>query len=118
MDLIYFDRDDVSRERDRELEARLHASFDAPWSVKNQARMHERNAGKAYHSSRHAMSFWPENSLFLKKQLHRNGSGPEQSWFWRPIACECDSIHHTKSVTKKICDFRADIGGNLREVYC
>nr|WP_300309440.1 nucleotidyltransferase family protein [Halomonas sp.] len=60
IDLVYFDPQDSSPERDRMLEARLREVSDLPWSVKNQARMHVRNADAPYVSTADAMSFWVE----------------------------------------------------------
>lgn len=60
IDLIYFDLNDVSEERDRHIEKRLKSIADLPWSVKNQARMHERNLDSPYMSTSDAMSYWVE----------------------------------------------------------
>lgn len=60
IDLIFFDRDDVSRARDRALTQRLQAQGGAPWSVKNQARMHRRHGHEPYRSTFDAMRFWVE----------------------------------------------------------
>src|SRR5262249_20762208 len=44
VDVVYFDRSDLRAERDRSVEADLVRTIaSAPWSVKNQARMHVRN---------------------------------------------------------------------------
>lgn len=60
IDLIYFDQQDVSESRDWEIEGELRAASKLPWSVKNQARMHERNMDCPYTSTEDAMSFWVE----------------------------------------------------------
>lgn len=60
IDLIYFDPLDDSERRDRELERQLGRTMAAPWSVKNQARMHRRNGDAPYHSTADAMSYWVE----------------------------------------------------------
>lgn len=60
IDLIYFDQQDMSDARDREIEGELRAASKLPWSVKNQARMHERNRDRPYTSTEDAMSFWVE----------------------------------------------------------
>ena len=60
LDLIYFDPTDISSDRDRRYEQQLRLKADLPWSVKNQARMHLRNADPPYQSSIDAMSYWPE----------------------------------------------------------
>lgn len=60
LDVIYFDPDDCREERDRNLEALLTEHLPAPWSVKNQARMHHRNGDAPYTSTADAMSYWVE----------------------------------------------------------
>lgn len=60
IDLIYFDPDKASEEADKDLESRLKAISDFPWSVKNQARMHRRNSDSPYASTEDAMSYWVE----------------------------------------------------------
>lgn len=60
LDLIYFDAGNTDEQWDRELEVRLKADLEAPWSVKNQARMHHRNDDLPYCSTADAMSYWPE----------------------------------------------------------
>ncbi len=61
IDVLYFDPSEASRAREKNLEATLGATLPGrPWSVRNQARMHLRNADRAYHSTEDAMSFWLE----------------------------------------------------------
>ncbi len=61
VDVVYFDGVDRSAERDVRLEARLGvASPGVRWSVKNQARMHERNGDPAYRDTADAIAHWPE----------------------------------------------------------
>ncbi|WP_341501814.1 nucleotidyltransferase family protein [Gallaecimonas sp. GXIMD4217] len=60
LDLIYFDPHDRSPERDRALEARLSALLPAPWSVKNQARMHLKHGHAPYRGSLQALGQWVE----------------------------------------------------------
>lgn len=60
IDLIYFDPNNTSEEADKDLERQLKAISDFPWSVKNQARMHERNSDSPYASTEDAMSYWVE----------------------------------------------------------
>jgi len=57
IDLIYFDPDKASEEADKDLESRLKAVSDFAWSVKNQARMHNRNSDSPYASIEDAMSY-------------------------------------------------------------
>ncbi|MBL4713303.1 MAG: nucleotidyltransferase family protein [Alcanivorax sp.] len=60
IDLIYFDSGNASEAAEKDLEGRLKAISEFPWSVKNQARMHERNADRPYASTEDAMSYWVE----------------------------------------------------------
>jgi hypothetical protein len=39
------------------------------WSVKNQARMHQRNADEPYRSAVDAMSYWPETATAIGVRL-------------------------------------------------
>ena len=66
IDLIYFDVNDLSIERDKAIEAELKRIAPIyPWSVKNQARMHLRNGHQQYSSSLNAMSYWPEKQTAI-----------------------------------------------------
>ncbi|MFG1498167.1 nucleotidyltransferase family protein [Saccharospirillum sp. HFRX-1] len=73
LDLIYFDASNTDEQRDQQLQARLSAGLEAPWSVKNQARMHYRNGDAPYRSTADAMSYWPEVETAVGVRL--NGTG-------------------------------------------
>lgn len=73
IDLIYFDSNDISVSRDREIEQGLRGVSAFPWSVKNQARMHERNSDCPYTSTEDAMSFWVEVETAVGAALDDNG---------------------------------------------
>ncbi|SHK78702.1 nucleotidyltransferase family protein [Halomonas caseinilytica] len=73
IDLVYFDSRDDSAARDRELETYLSAVSNLPWSVKNQARMHERNGDAPYRSTCDAMTYWVERETAVGVQLGREG---------------------------------------------
>lgn len=71
VDVIYFDPDDTSGERDRAIEGRLLAlAPDIAWSVKNQARMHLRNGDRRYRDSCDAIAHWPETATAIAARLH------------------------------------------------
>lgn len=73
IDFIYFCQQDMSPERDKYIEASLRGlSPDLPWSVKNQARMHNKNADKPYLSINDAMGHWPEKETALGVRLESN----------------------------------------------
>ncbi|MDV6318367.1 nucleotidyltransferase family protein [Chromohalobacter sp. HP20-39] len=73
VDLIYFDPRDCSESRDREIEDDLKSISKLPWSVKNQARMHERNSDSPYISTEDAMSFWVEVETAVGARLDERG---------------------------------------------
>lgn len=70
VDVIWFDRQRATAAIDRALEAELAAAHPGvPWSVKNQARMHERNGDEPYGSSVDAMRHWPETATAVAVTL-------------------------------------------------
>ena len=74
VDVIWFDPARADQAVDRALENHLTAILPAlPWSVKNQARMHERNGDPPYQGSLDAMRFWPETATALAARLSREG---------------------------------------------
>ncbi|MCT8504744.1 nucleotidyltransferase family protein [Chromohalobacter moromii] len=72
IDLIYFDPKDITEARDRRIEAKLRSTSAFPWSVKNQARMHERNVDDPYTSTTNAMSYWVEVETAVGATLNDN----------------------------------------------
>ncbi|WP_244158336.1 nucleotidyltransferase family protein [Salinicola socius] len=60
IDLVYFDPAGSSESIDRERASRLRDASSLPWSVKNQARMHERHGHLPYVSIEEALSVWVE----------------------------------------------------------
>ena len=74
IDVIWYDPTQTMPERDAILESRLRARDSSPgWSVKNQARMHGRNADEPYLSSSDAMRYWPETATAVGVRLDRQG---------------------------------------------
>jgi hypothetical protein len=66
VDVIFFDPSDIRRERESDLENRLHEiSPGAIWSVKNQARMHLRNGDAPYRDTFEAVAHWAETATAL-----------------------------------------------------
>lgn len=66
VDVIYFDAADVREARDAALERRLGVL--APgmtWQVRNQARMHRRNADAPYRDTCDAIAHWPETATAI-----------------------------------------------------
>ncbi|WP_256762125.1 nucleotidyltransferase family protein [Cohnella sp. WQ 127256] len=61
VDVLYYDREDETEETEKRYESRLKDKFsEYNWSIKNQARMHDRNHENRYVSVEDAMSRWPE----------------------------------------------------------
>lgn len=70
IDVIYFDPDDADGAREAAFERDLAARDPGlPWSVKNQARMHRRNADRAYRSTADALAFWLETPTCVAVRL-------------------------------------------------
>ncbi len=70
VDVIYFDPIDNHPDRDRALEQHLLISLPGvPWSVRNQARMHERNGDRPYNSTEDAVRRWPETATAIAARL-------------------------------------------------
>lgn len=74
VDVIYFDLKETGEIRDKRLEAKLRQQAPrVPWSVKNQARMYEKNGDQPYTSSSDAMSRWPETATCVGVSLDATG---------------------------------------------
>jgi len=74
VDVVWFDPKQSKAVWDRAVEARL-TSLDpsVAWSVKNQARMHERNGDPAYTSVVDAMRHWPETATAIAVKSAERG---------------------------------------------
>jgi hypothetical protein len=74
VDVIWFDPAHCDPVLDRHLEALLQDRLPGiDWSVKNQARMHLRNADPPYASATDAMRFWPETATAVAVRLNQTG---------------------------------------------
>jgi len=74
IDVVYCDAADPSPERDIGIEAGLVRSIpDAPWSVKNQARMHGANGDPPYADTADALRHWPETCTAVAVRSVRPG---------------------------------------------
>ncbi len=80
IDVIYHDPGNLDPALDRGLEKRLGAILSnlpgAPWSVRNQARMHLKNGDPPYGSSAQALACWLETPTAVAVRLDAAG-GPE-----------------------------------------
>lgn len=74
IDVIYYDEKDLDEEMEKKYEHRLNGLMPGlPWSVKNQARMHEVNDLPPYDSSVDAISQFPETATALGVKLNERG---------------------------------------------
>lgn len=61
VDVVWFDAERDDPAYDSDLEKKLGQQMpEFNWSVKNQARMHQRNGDDPYHSTENALLYWPE----------------------------------------------------------
>jgi hypothetical protein len=74
IDVVWFDPRQADAERDAALERILRdRDGTLAWSVKNQARMHVRNADRPYRSAPDAMAHWPETATAVGVRLDAQG---------------------------------------------
>lgn len=75
VDVLYFDRADLSREREAAFEESLmQARPDVPWSVRNQARMHLRNGDPPYADTADALRYWLETPTAVAIRIDEDGA--------------------------------------------
>ena len=71
VDVVYYDAHNLLESEEKRLEAKLHSLRPGiPWSVKNEARMHEINDLPPYTSAEDAISKFPETATSLG--IHMN----------------------------------------------
>jgi hypothetical protein len=74
VDVIWFHPERTDPAVDRMIEAALVACDPSPnWSVKNQARMHQRNGDAPYRSAVEAMRCWPETATAVAARQTDHG---------------------------------------------
>ncbi len=74
IDVAYFDPTSAAPALDAAIELALRrAAPDLPWSVRNQARMHERNGHPPYRSAPHAIGHWVETATAVAARLDAEG---------------------------------------------
>jgi hypothetical protein len=75
VDVIWFDADGSGAQFDAKLESDLSRQDGAVrWSVKNQARMHQRNGDAPYGSAASAMCHWVETTAAVAVQIDQEGA--------------------------------------------
>jgi hypothetical protein len=74
LDVVFHDPAIATVEQDAAFEAALSvAAPDLPWSVRNQARMHERNGHHPYRDVADALTHWPETATAIAARLGPQG---------------------------------------------
>jgi hypothetical protein len=74
LDVVFHDPFNTTSEQDGAYEAALRgAAPDLPWSVRNQARMHERNGHRPYRDVADALAHWPETATAIAARLGSKG---------------------------------------------
>lgn len=75
IDVVFFDPVDTRPERDAAIERDLRAACPhaAPWSVRNQARMHRRNGDAPYLDTEDAVRHWPETATAVAVRSRLGG---------------------------------------------
>ncbi len=74
LDVVFHDPAIATAEHDARIEAALCAAApDLPWSVRNQARMHERNGHRPYRDIADALAHWPETATAIAVKLGPKG---------------------------------------------
>lgn len=70
VDVVWFDSERCNPVHDSNLEEQLCQHFPAfDWSVKNQARMHQRNGNRPYLSTENALLNWPETATAIAVRI-------------------------------------------------
>jgi hypothetical protein len=74
LDVVFFDAANASSARDAAAEAKLAAAAPGlPWSVTNQARMHDRHGHAPYRDLSDALAHWPETATAIAARLGPGG---------------------------------------------
>ncbi len=74
IDVLYYDKADLSKQREQAFEARLAALLPAPWQVRNQARMHIPKNLPQHKSSSDSMIYWLETVTAVGVRLEADDS--------------------------------------------
>lgn len=81
IDVMYFEPEQTSEQADENLETELFATSPRkPWSVKNQARMHQKIGVEPFTQSLDALQHWPETATAIAVSLDSRG---------QPILASC-----------------------------
>jgi len=69
IDVVYFDRSDLREATERAHQQTLQLAMNAPWSVKNQARMHTYNKTAPFTDTADAISHWVETPTCIAVRI-------------------------------------------------
>ena len=72
IDVLYYDRTDLSKVPELAFEARLNALLPAPWQVRNQARMHLPKDLPQHASTSDSMTYWLETVTAVGVRLEED----------------------------------------------
>jgi hypothetical protein len=71
VDVVWFDSEYCHPDYDSDLEERISQQLSIfNWSVKNQARMHQRNGDRPYLSTENALMYWPETATAVAARIN------------------------------------------------
>jgi hypothetical protein len=74
LDVVFHEPFNLAAEQDAAFEAALRTTEPyLQWSVRNQARMHERNGHRPYRDIADALAHWPETATAIAARLGPNG---------------------------------------------
>ena len=109
LDVIYFDKSDISQATEKKYEFLLQSShLEYPWSVKNQARMHEKNGDEPYTDIDDALSRWCETVTPIGARLNDK----DEIEILAPLGIDdlingkCHATPHAKAKPSKIDDYK------------
>jgi len=109
LDVIYFDQADTSTSTEKKYEFLLQSShLEYPWSVKNQARMHEKNDDAPYTNINDALCKWCETVTPIAARINNDN----EIEILAPLGIddlingECRATPHAKQKPSKINDYK------------
>ncbi len=115
IDVIYFDDINISADIDYQLEKKLTEALNAPWQVRNQARMHIFGGHKPFSSLEHALKHWAETATTVGVRLDSS----ENLQFIAPFGFT-DLCNHILRVTPimKRCDLKGFHNRIAKKNWC
>lgn len=109
VDVIYFDPDDKNKATEKKLELSLQSqALEYPWSVKNQARMYEKNNDKPYKTIEDALLHWCETVTPICARINTQ----KNIEILAPLGIDdllngsCHATPHAKATPSKLQDYK------------